>query len=442
MMKKKNLLLLFSILLITLNVFFIQRNLSSIPKISYIADWDYVGTSTLRDVLKSEGVVVPLDEFYVTIDENRSFSEIFVEEGDTIEVGTPLFAYDSDELDEEVAEVERQKDVVDVEIKSVKTYISNLKSTSRSLPSFNSTGEEDHSEEKASKLQIEYSLDADIAAAEVKLDLLEAQSLKYKDELIDLKNEQSGGTVESKVAGIVGEISYSLDNPFITIKSDSTMITGTLSEAETATVKPAMKTVVTSLVLKESFDGAVSEIETYPAQEPDSMTESRYPYSILLTPEEEEVNEFSDSDGESEDLDADEDTETDEDVEIPVEEAETLWPGYHVSVDIITAEATDVNVLPKKSVEMNGLDYFVWGIRPNGSTMKIHVTKGLEVNNLMEVKDGIEKGDLFLPNKKAIAGDQSPIITPLHPSQVKVKELKEMNRYLIMKNILFGLVER
>ncbi|MEI5909129.1 hypothetical protein WAK64_18930 [Bacillus spongiae] len=505
-MKKKQTMVALIGLLITLNFYLLFHKNNDIPRLTLLSEWEKVAVGSIEKTLQKDGVVVPTSEQHVIFQQEYGTPSTFlVTEGDQVEIGTPLFEYNANNIEARLKELDRLKSIVEKEVATVKSHIAELESLQRTLPSFGSAEPDENQEEKASTLEIDYNLKAEIAANEHLLEQLEAKKDAYNDEKSDLSRNQSNLTVKSDVSGVIKEISYSLENPIMTIVSKEIMVTGTLTEEQTLEVRSPMKATITSLPLNHSFKGVVDKVASLPKDDPLLEQDSLYQFNVEIKEEEpfdadeddeafdtdeeeepfdntDEENETSNADEEEEPFDTDEEGEssnadeedepfdTDEEDESSnadeedesfddaaeadeaenrensndnkAEEKKVLLPGYHVKVDITTDEAIDVNVLPTQSIGRAKLQHFVWSISPNGEAIKLPIKKGLEVDGKVEIMEGVTKGDIYIANKTIVREEGSTIIKPIYLDHLRKKELKDLSTYNIFKAIVYGLVER
>ena len=72
------------------------------------------------------GVVQPQKSVEINADSDRTVKEVLVKVGDTVEEGTPLFNYDTDDLNMDLSQAKLELENQDIEISNYKTQISEL----------------------------------------------------------------------------------------------------------------------------------------------------------------------------------------------------------------------------------------------------------------------------------------------------------------------------
>ena len=72
------------------------------------------------------GVVQPQETVEVNADSERTIGEVYVEVGDTVEAGTPLFSYDTEDLTLELEQAKLELENQDIEISGYRNQIREL----------------------------------------------------------------------------------------------------------------------------------------------------------------------------------------------------------------------------------------------------------------------------------------------------------------------------
>ena len=129
--KRKTLVVVLSILLLLVVAggcvwFFWGKNAlaaSQAPPVSVSAVSEIAGLD-MGNNPRYAGVVEPQTTYKINKDESKTVSEVLVAEGDQVEVGTPLFRYDTDEMQLSLTEAE-------IALEGIANQISSLQSQKR-----------------------------------------------------------------------------------------------------------------------------------------------------------------------------------------------------------------------------------------------------------------------------------------------------------------------
>ena len=307
-----------SLLFIGANTYLIEKADSKVDREVRVAEWEPVNKGDLAKELPKAGVVASEEENYIYFnDEFGSFKKFLVKEGDQIKSGTPLYEYEVTDQSQQKSVLESEADQLEDEIDSIEDNISDLKRLESSLPSSSTDDKEIPID--ASALQSEYDLKKEIAAKELEIDRLESQIDNLERQISDIESYETTLTVQSSVDGTIKDLSHAIDNPLITIASQSTIVTADLTEKEIVKVDENMNATVQSDIEKKTQKGIVTQVATLPKNDPHIQTDSLYPVEIKL-----------------------QDTKNE------------LLPGHHVFLSIITEEVKGAFVVPVTAVEKDG----------------------------------------------------------------------------------------
>ena len=80
------------------------------------------------------GIVEPQESWKVNKEEERQIKEVFVQEGDMVEEGTPLFEYDMEEVKSEISQANLELEGMQNEITDYQNQINQLSKERNSLP--------------------------------------------------------------------------------------------------------------------------------------------------------------------------------------------------------------------------------------------------------------------------------------------------------------------
>jgi HlyD family secretion protein len=409
--------LFISVLFVSVNVYFIEKTDSKVSRTSYVEDWKGVTTSNLKKQVIKTGVIDAGEErnVYFDRDSNGAFEEFLVKEGDSVEIGTPLFSYEVDDRGVEASFLKSEIQQLEDKIDSIKDHIDDLDDlkpayTPTPLPSFNSAENEEIEDKsiEASNLEIESSIEIEIADKELEISLLEDKINHLERQLSVLESEETSISVLSETEGIVKMVSEELSNPLIVISSNTRIATGTLNETETLEVTEGQKAAISSAGIKEKLEGTISSISELPEKEPESENLSEYRFKVDL----EENN-------------------------------EKLLPGYHITMAITTREANNAFTVSNKHILREGPQkQYLFLLTDKGIVEKRKIETGLSVDGKVEVTKGLKKGEMYILEPLMFIEDNAEFVTPLRINELAWKNIKSSDRHTIIRNIVLGLLER
>jgi HlyD family secretion protein len=397
-----------SLLFIGANTYLIEKADSKVDREVRVAEWEPVNKGALAKEMPKAGVVASEEENYIYFnDEFGSFKKFLVKEGDQVKSGTPLYEYEVTDQSQQKSVLESEADQLEDEIDSIEDNISDLKRLESSLPSGSTDDKEIPID--ASALQSEYDLKKEIAAKELEIDRLESQIDNLERQIKDIESYETTLTVQSSVDGTIKDLSHAIDNPLITIASQSTIVTTDLTEKEIGKVDENMSATVQSDVEKKTQKGIVTRVATLPKNDPHIQTDSLYPVEIKL-----------------------QDTNNE------------LLPGHHVFLSIITEEVKGAFVVPVTAVEKDGALKYIWILTSKGTVEKRKVETGLTVGGQQQIKSGVKAGEYYIvyPDEVPALQNGLPFITSLDWDKVKLRDLKKFDRPTILENLLLGILER
>lgn len=230
------------------------------------------------------GVVEAQNTLKIQLEAGQTVKEIFVEKGQSVEVGTPLFAYDTEEMGLKLEQANLELEKITSSIDTLNTQIDELTKAKKKAP---------QSE------QLSYTTQIQEAQMSVKQ---EEYNYKVKELEIDrLKKSLESAQMNSTIAGIVQEINEtpSYDNytgeqqPFMSILAvGKYRIKGTVSETNMMNLYPGMPILVHSRVDESIvWTGTVDSIDMekpisnnngYYMEGQENMQASRYPFYVTL----------------------------------------------------------------------------------------------------------------------------------------------------------------
>lgn len=234
------------------------------------------------------GVVEGQETSSVTKSTERELDTIFVSEGDTVEKGTPLFSYKTDNLEAE--NVQYGFDIEGYNL-SIQEYNDDIAKKQKELDKI--TGDTDEDKDKKEALANEIAgLNTDIKIAQNSIDQTNAK--------IEENNRKiNNSVVKSSVSGVVTKIAddtnpYTTDGSFITILGASEMrIKGQINEQNVWAINVDEPVTLRSRVdASQTWTGTITKIDTESKQEnTDSMysyggssenSSTKYPFYVTL----------------------------------------------------------------------------------------------------------------------------------------------------------------
>ncbi len=208
------------------------------------------------------GIVESQKPVMVNYDSNKTIKTTFVNVGDEVQIGTQLFEYDTDEINNSIDEMQLEIDKLNLEISSAQEQIKELQNEKNSAPA----------EEQLSYTMEIQSLTSEISSNQYDVKTKSAELQKLKDSL-------SNAVITSTAAGIIKSIGESgssdYDNysdeggassqmsPYIAILPvGDYQIKGVLNELNKDDISEGTPVIVTSRVNEEvHVTGTVSKID-------------------------------------------------------------------------------------------------------------------------------------------------------------------------------------
>ncbi len=250
---------------------------------SKIADIMGIGLNSATQNRYS-GVVETQQTLDITLDQTKTVEEILVKEGDLVEVGTPLFTYNTDEMEKSLVQAQLDLERAQSQIESLNHQIETLTA------------------EKA-KAKQDQQLDYTIQIQSVEASLKETEySIKAKQtEMERTQASIDNATVYSELAGRVQKINetttydnYGNTLPFMTIITEGDLrIKGTINETNVWTLMVGQEVLVRSRIDEDQvWKGYISliDLENQVSNNNEMMyygggggeTSTKYPFYIEL----------------------------------------------------------------------------------------------------------------------------------------------------------------
>ncbi|MEK4014832.1 efflux RND transporter periplasmic adaptor subunit [Peribacillus sp. FSL M8-0224] len=406
-----------SIVLITVNLYLIEKKESKVERTVFVENWTKVKKDTITDTIQTNGVIKPVEEYDIYFDAKKNdFKKFLVKEGDAITAGSSLFEYTTTELDALKANLEAEKTAAEGEIAGIEEYIGKLRSYQGTVIS-EPEAAIDESVEKNLNIDITTS-SSDLIKSNIEQEMykqeLEKNRLDEKVKMLDAKlssiEEQSNAIVTTSEAdGVVKNINKNLNNPIISIVSTNMAIEGDFSEEEMKKAEVGMTIKASSSVSKKALKGKIGRIHSYPAEEPSLKKNNRFPFQALIEPE--------------------------------GEETEPLLVGSKVNLTVITNEKAGVPSIPIEAVQYQKQPY-IYKLTNKGHVDKHYITKGLKAEGKQEIIKGPSVGDVILLKPNAAVKNHSYFITPIQFEKVKAGTYKKFTSREKVRYLLLGILEK
>ena len=343
-------------------IFFAQhKEKGSKEEIAYVMSVssmnDMAGTQKLAGVVESQKT---LD---IQKDTEREVKEILVKTGDEVDVGTPLFTYDTAKLDTDLQQANLDLERVNNDMENQKAQIAQLEKEKKKAPE---------------KEQLSYT--TQIQSAQMDLKKSEYEKKAKEVEINRLKSQIENSTVTSEMKGVVKSINNSQNgesfNPydssqqaFITILATGEYrIKGKVNEQNITQIVEGAPAIIRSRVDKNAvWRGTYTAVDTknpnnnqdnmmFGGGQEQQMTSTSYPFYVEL------------------------------------ESSEGLLLGQHVYIEQDTGleEREEGIWLDEAFIADIDKEPYVWVESKKGTLEKRNVTLGTYDENMMQYK--VEKG--------------------------------------------------
>ncbi|HFI0213979.1 TPA: efflux RND transporter periplasmic adaptor subunit [Streptococcus suis] len=319
------------------------------PSLTYtLAKEGSIASSTLLT-----GTISAAEEQYVYYDASKGdLSEVLVEPGAQVEVGTPLVSYDATELQAALDTAVRGRDKIGRQIYDLKNNGQTVQATG------------DAATDEAATAAAQRSVDSQLA--DLNDSYADAQAAVDK-----AYTALTEATIYSTVAGTVVEVNKSVAKSSATsqtvvhiVNQGSLQVTGNLTEYDLANIAVDQEVKLTSKVYPDkTWTGKITYISNYPSTEQATSAAvgagggsgAKYPFKAALT-----------------------------------SELGELKQGFTVNIEVVNT--TNHILIPLTAVVPEGDKNFVWTI-VEGKAKKVEVTLGNADALNQEVTAGIAAGD-------------------------------------------------
>lgn len=232
------------------------------------------------------GIVEPQKTWDIQVSSDKTVEEILVKEGDEVKVGDGLFTYNTEEMEENLAQAEIDLDRLANEIEQTQAQITSLKKEKASA---------------GSDAQLSYTTQINTAENDIKRKEYEQKSKKM--EIEKLKNSIANATVTSEMDGLVKSINSGDSSnvnsmtgeteAFMTILATGDFrIKGTVNEQNMSAIVEGQPVIVHSRVDDSTWRGTLTAVDTQNPEKSDSMmyyssdgstdSSSNYPFYVEM----------------------------------------------------------------------------------------------------------------------------------------------------------------
>ena len=411
MMKKRTVIFLgVGVLLTAANLFLTLHTDSKVSRTSFISKWDEARTETLTETLETAGVVTPAEEHPIYYDsEQGGFKEFLVKKGEPVREGTRLFEYNSLHIDAdrlrlegEIDKLRREVALIDDQIEQLE-YLQNV-----------ATGTE--VEGLTAQALVGVTIEKEIYDLEQKQGRLLKDIEEYDDQL-DALDEGREIDFTSVVSGTVKEINYQLENPIMTIISDTPKVSGLFAEGDLAQVEEGMEVYVNSELFGQTVPGTLTEISSHPKGEPSVEAESQFAFEVVLA----------------------------QDGMVPGESGGYVWEddetagkivhGAHVDVTVVTNKVEEAVTVSNQQLQKGS---YLYVLTQTGRIERRDIKLGLEVDDKVEIVEGLEKDEIVVIHPNQVALSDAPFITSLMLLKLDDEPFKEETKMDLLKAIGVG----
>ncbi|MBP2079077.1 HlyD family efflux transporter periplasmic adaptor subunit [Oceanobacillus polygoni] len=379
-----------------------------VERTSYVNEWTKSFEKDMTEKLYKPGVLHAVGEEHVYFDNQLgSFQQFLVEEGEQVNVGDGLYTYLVHDYYEMEANLMNQADQIQGEISAIEQAISQMEMYQIPSDELGSPHAVTITEEL---IEVEYpqtSIDADLlkeqfrVEKELELSQKNAQLQTINNQLVELRATGDTITVESPYEGTISQLHVNLDDPVITIQNNDVLAVGELTEQERVQMEERRVAEVAVHEIGTRLDGVIEEVSKSPT-EIEIAKESIYPFQVAFEVE---------------------------------DEADELLPGYHVDIVITMEESLGATVLFEEAIFTDA----VWKMTNEGKIAKENIERGLHVDEVVEVADGVEQGEFIAVKPSNFFQHDAHFITPLRTKQLTGESFSDANW---LEHFVTGLLSR
>ncbi|HIR91831.1 MAG TPA: efflux RND transporter periplasmic adaptor subunit [Candidatus Egerieimonas intestinavium] len=314
------------------------------------------------------GVVETQDTWKVPMNQEKTVEEFLVEEGQSVEVGTPLLRYDTAKAETDLAQARLDLENLENEKTNLNSQIAELEKQKKKA---------DKDEQLAYQIEIQ--------SAQTNLKSKEYEQRSKEVEIQELQRAIDNAVVTSELAGVVKSITRDSSSQNMYSSEEQALITVIgvgnyrikcrINEQNMSSVQNGAAVLIYSRVDREKFwKGTMGAVDTQNPGRDDSN--SSYYISGDATTQSNSYPFYVD-----------------------LESAEGLMLGQHVYVEMDNGQSQQKAGVWLEEYYINDLDSdpYVWADNGNGKLEKRSVILGQHDESLMqyEIADGLEKEDLI-----------------------------------------------
>lgn len=424
-------------LFIATNVFLTLHNDSKVSRTNFLTSWFVAKAETLTETLQTAGVVTPTEEHPIYFNgEEGGFQQFYVQKGDSVTAGTPLYEYKSAQVDVDRQRLETEIKQLNREVALIEDQVQQLEylqtvSAGSSSDSVAVSGDGLVTTVPGLKLEtlVEVTIEKEIYDKEREIRNLEKEIEVHEGNLAALERNNELD-VSSQVNGTVKEINLDLKNPIMTIISADPKVQGTFTEKDLATVAEGMEAYITSDLIQDKLAGKLTKIASHSKEDPDVSKESEFSFEIELDPQPASETLVASTAGmdEAEEMVVDsEGTELEDPWELADDDLGQSQPinlvhGQHVNITIITDQRVGAVTVTDEQIQ-NGSYLYV--LTRTGKVERRFIKMGLEVDDRIEIINGLQVGETVVENPKRVAKQHAPFITRLDLLRLNLNLLKD-----------------
>lgn len=244
---------------------------------------DLTGAADAGTQNRFMGVVESQETWDISLNSDQKVKEVYVSEGDAVEIGTQLFAYDMDELSLSLSQAKLELEEIDNEISNYNSQIKALTAEKAAA----SSGE-----------QFNYTVQIQSLQVSVKQSEYNKQSKQLEIDKLQKSMDQS--VVTSQIAGVVQSINENGETddsgnvkPYMSILTTGDYrVKGVVNETNISELSEGQAVILRSRVdAEQTWTGTIESIDTenqitsdsgYYVSSDSTATSSKYPFYITL----------------------------------------------------------------------------------------------------------------------------------------------------------------
>lgn len=228
------------------------------------------------------GKIEPQKTWEVKKNPEKTVKELLVAEGDMVEVGTPLFEYDTDEIEGQIAQAKLELEGIDNEISGYYSQIESLKKERADAPE-----------------DAKFQYTTQIQTVETSIKQAEFNKKSKNVEIGKMEESINNSVVTSELAGVIKKISengydsYSGEElPYISVLAVGDFrVKGLVNEMNMGNISQGAPVLIRSRVNEEqTWTGVISEVGTQEEQNNNNgyydgggaETATKYPFYVTL----------------------------------------------------------------------------------------------------------------------------------------------------------------